>query len=241
MRRPLAPFLLAALLAAACRIEHAPPPDSFSSEALAAALAEGHSCGITSTTPLTGDGIGDLRIGRTAEEVAEACDIIREELWMPEGMPSRVLVVDLLRDTVSAELVDGRVWRLTLRKPGFFTMPDSLGVGIRLSRLIRTDGLTAAVGEGSLWAMSPRLCGLSFEVVRRAPPPPAAQSGTAALRRLPGETRIGRVLVTGCGVGDAAGDMDRMDRQMGGAPPRGNAPPDSTAPPRPGAVVPPPG
>ena len=86
---------------------------------------------------ITDEGIGELRIGATVESVRQKCDVVRDTtLIAAEGMPARKLAVVFSRDTVEAEIVDGRVWRIAVLAPRLRTA-DSLGVGTNLARLLQ--------------------------------------------------------------------------------------------------------
>lgn len=114
-----------------------------------------------------------------------------------EGHPAHIVMVDLARDTVEAEIVDDAVWRLAVRDPAFRTS-DSLGVGTPLSRLMEFDGARPLSGEGRLFVQVPDHCGLSFELSEPASSLPPGNRDEDALASLPQDTRVVEVLAFGC-------------------------------------------
>jgi hypothetical protein len=156
-----------------------------------------YSCGIAPETRLTETGIGDLQVGRPVAEVAERCHVLSDTTEIrQEGQPARIVTVDLGRDTVEAEAVDARIWRITLDRPAFRTA-DSLGVGTPLSRLLQYEGVRGMPGEDGLYVRMPVHCGLSFRLSGSGHGS-ASEWTPERLARLPGETHVGRVLVVGC-------------------------------------------
>jgi hypothetical protein len=120
-------------------------------------------CGVDPSPMLTGDGIGALRVGTPVDEVARACRVIRDATAPgPEGMSERRIVVDLGRDSVSAVVDSGRVWRVHVRTPAFRTA-DSLGVDTP-ARALRRSGAQVLTGEGAHYVRLPGHCGLSFRL-----------------------------------------------------------------------------
>jgi hypothetical protein len=193
-------FLLAAALctaATACRLERPGFADSIARrEAEAADRAP--ACGVSDSTTLTGTGIGDLRIGVPADTITRHCHVLTDTIVPgPEGQPSHELHVDLIRDTVIAEIVDDSIWRIDVTGRGFHTR-DGYGAGSTLEQLMHMSDLTSISGEGSLFALSPSHCGLSFRLAGPAPVPPSPQSGVKALKHTAGEVRVNKVLIVGC-------------------------------------------
>jgi hypothetical protein len=147
---------------------------------------------------LTESGIGELRVGRPVAEVAARCELLGDTTEIrAEGLPARIVTVDLGRDTVEAEAVDDRVWRIALEHPAFRTA-DSLGVGTPLSRLLRFEGARGMAGEDGLYLRLPTHCGLSFRLSDSGRGAALADPSPEMLRRLPADTRVDRVLVVGC-------------------------------------------
>lgn len=149
---------------------------------------------------LTGDGIGALRIGSSVEEIARACAILADTTEMDnEGGDQRVVYVQVGSDTVRSEVVADSVWRLTVERPVWKT-EEGVGVGTRIGRLLEWPEPRGLVGEGNLVVVSPRHCGLSFEVSASPYGDGLGASGwdAAALRQLPDTVRVTTVYVFGC-------------------------------------------
>jgi hypothetical protein len=114
-----------------------------------------------------------------------------------EGMPARKLTALFSRDTVVAEIVDGRVWRIALSSPLLRTT-DSLGVGTPLTRLLKLKNPRGLTGEGELFVVSPEHCGLSFRLSDAGPASHRGDWDRASLARLPQSTVVSEVLIVGC-------------------------------------------
>ena len=113
-----------------------------------------------------------------------------------EGMPARKLAVALSRDTVEAEIVDGRVWRIAVRTPRLRTR-DALGVGTSIGRLRQLKEPRGMMGEGQFFVASPQHCGMSFQVVN-AGPRARGDMDRAGLSRLSEAAVVSQVLIFGC-------------------------------------------
>jgi hypothetical protein len=160
--------------------------------------------GGTSSSPLctthriSGDGVGPLRIGMTVDSVSLVCAVARDTIVRDsEGMMSRVLSVPVGSDTVFAEVVDARVWRILVRSQGLFTA-DSLSVGSSIATLVELPSLNPMVGEGYLYVATPAHCGMSF---RLSVPPSTLKSGewtNAELQKLDPTVHVTRILLLGC-------------------------------------------
>jgi hypothetical protein len=148
-------------------------------------------CGIDERTVLTGDGIGDLRVGVPVERVMRTCRIVRDAVVQDtEGMPERRLVADLGRDSVTAVVGSNRVWRVHVRSPAFRTA-DSLGVGTPATAL-RRPGAKVLTGEGAHFVTLPSHCGLSFRLR-------GVEFGRVRTpAEIPAGATVGEVLVVGC-------------------------------------------
>lgn len=146
---------------------------------------------------ITGARVGALRIGMPADSIHEHCPVVRDTVRPDnEGNPARVMSVAVATDTVMAEIVDGRVWRIQVAEPGLYTA-DSIGVGTPVAQLLDIPDARAITGEGALFMVSPNRCGVSFELSSGYPPASRADPA-ALLRALPPSTVVVRVLVFGC-------------------------------------------
>jgi hypothetical protein len=154
-------------------------------------------CNTSRFAALTDEGIGALRISRAVSDIRNVCRVVRDTVVEDtEGNPQRELIVSLGQDTVVAEIVNDRVWRLSIRSGGIRTS-DSLGVGTRVSTIRRFPKVRVAMGEGGVYAMIPAHCGLSFQLAAN----PEARAGTKRddLRSYSDTASVVRVLVFGCG------------------------------------------
>ena len=147
---------------------------------------------------ITGEGIGSLRIGVTVSDIRKSCRVLRDTVELAdEGLPSRILTVDLGRDTLAAEVDSGRVWRIRVSQKRVQTS-DSLGVGTALSRLLTLPEVHGLVGENALYVVAPTRCGLSFRVTDPAEAAPKEEWTLSDLRKLPSATRVTEILIVGC-------------------------------------------
>jgi hypothetical protein len=147
----------------ACRGRDSAPAGDTSPPRAGATAAATATCGVDTTTTVTGEGIGALRVGAPVEDVARQCRVVRDATAPgPEGMPERRIVVAIGRDSVSAVVDSGRVWRLHVRTPAFRTA-DSLGVGTT-GPTLRRPGARVLAGEGAVFVTLPSHCGLSFRL-----------------------------------------------------------------------------
>jgi len=147
---------------------------------------------------ITDEGIGELRIGASIESIRQKCSVVRDTTVMgPEGMPARKLAVLFSRDTVEAEIVDGRVWRLAVLTPRLRTA-DSLGVGTTIGRLLQLKSPHGMTGEGAFFVASPAHCGKSFRLAIAEAGPAPGDLDRAGLARLPRSTAVNQVLIFGC-------------------------------------------
>lgn len=143
--------------------------------------------------PMSDSAAGPVRLGMTVESLRARCPGTRDSTGLgDEGATTRSLLVPVAGETIDASIVAGRVWRIAVTSPGVRTA-DSLGVGTPLSRLLALPGARGIAGEGRAFVVADRPCGLSFQLdVDRA-------LAAGEIGRLPGGTRVKRVLVTGCG------------------------------------------
>lgn len=174
------------------------PDSAYVEETQRTAGVEQETC--DSTSLVTGNGVGALRIGADSASLRLRCRIARSyEAEDEEGTSTRYLDVDFGRDTIRAELDDvGAVWRIEVDSPRFVSA-DSLGVGKPLSRLLNIPGLSGAEGEGSLYVMSENRCGLSFRLGYTIPDGDHRDTWTLEhLADIEGDPAVSRILVFGC-------------------------------------------
>jgi hypothetical protein len=190
--------MAALLVLEACGGEPPPVPQP-GTESPAAAASPALDCGVTATTRVTENAIGALAIGEPVSEIVGACEVMRDTVEIrQEGQPARILTVNLLRDTVEAEVSEDRIWRIALDGPAFQTA-DSLGVGTPLARLLRHESVHGMPGEDGFYVRIPAHCGLSFRVEEEGKGFTAPNWTAEMLATLPPAAQVDRVLVVGCG------------------------------------------
>ena len=138
--------------------------------------------------------VGIIAIGDPVDSLRK-CSIVRDTVVSEdEGGKARMVSIALAADTIRAQIVDGRVWRIEVSSPGVRT-PESLGVGTPLGRLLEMSNPRGVSGEGRMFVRSPDHCGQSFEI-----PFPSIPRGdwTRHLAELPDTTHVIRVLVQRC-------------------------------------------
>jgi hypothetical protein len=158
---------------------------------------------------ITGDSVGSVRVGESVDSLKSRCTILRDTTQQGlEGMMERRILVDFQPDTLEAEIVDGKVWRLDVKSPAFRTA-DSLGVGTPLSGLLHLAGARGLVGEGVLAVVSPERCGLSFMLSGGIPARRVRSWDRNALSTLPASTKVREILVFGCRAANRPGSPAR--------------------------------
>lgn len=192
------PYLILRARNPGAKVERTVTP-SDSADRTAARISPG-GCGAPT---IAGGGVGNLRIGESVASVKARCPVLTDTSRRGlEGMPERRLTVDFGRDSLEAEIVDDKVWRLDISSPGFRTA-DSLGVGTPVGRLLRLREARGLVGEGVLVVVSPARCGVSFVLSGGIPRRRVQAWDSTALSALPTTTTVRKVLVLGCGSSDA--------------------------------------
>jgi hypothetical protein len=209
IRGLLAPVLAGALLAAclqACdRGGSTSGEDTSPAHAGPTTAVTAPTCAVGARTPLTGEGIGALRVGATVDEVGRACRILRDTTGLrAAAMPERTILVDLGRDSVLAVIVADRVWRVHVPSPRFRTA-DSLGVGTPASAL-RRPAAEVLAGEGAVFVRLPSHCGLSFRLRG------ATLGRVSTPAQIPDSAVVDEVLAVGCSAGPGAPPVRRRPR-----------------------------
>ncbi len=170
-------------------------PDARSGEPVTADTVGAASGSAPPDGPLiTGTGVGCVRIGAPVEDVRRECDVVGDTTLHLEGQPQPALQVALEGDTVIAEAVDDRIWRIRIVSPGLSTA-DSLHVGTPVRDLADLPDAMVSWGEGQSFLIAPSHCGLSFAIDGL---PYRAQPWTAEeLASLEDSVRISMILITG--------------------------------------------
>jgi hypothetical protein len=171
------------------------PPRTEERTAAASAEADAAPCASGGGPVLTGAAVGGVAIRDEAEDVRRRCAVVGDTTLMLEGQPQPAMRVALGGDTIIAEVVEGRIWRIRVTSPGLATS-DSLRVGTPARRLAELPGAQVLAGEGQTFLISPAHCGLSFGL--EGVPVRARPMTTAELASLPDRVRVGAILVTGC-------------------------------------------
>lgn len=161
---------------------------------------EQRACNNGGSMMLSDSGIGAVRLGVDAAVVNAECWVWRDTVRTDaEGLPQRVLRVRLGPSALDAEVVDARVWRISI-SDSLLRTSDGLGVGSLLSELLAMPEATGRRGEGATYVRVPTYCGLSFQLdsVSARELRGGATLNPAALQRVAEVARVVRVLVTGC-------------------------------------------
>jgi len=198
-------ILLFAVIACEAKKEQPAPPPSVPETASTNTQTPSPARGSSTTRPSTcgeeiiaDEGIGQLRIGATVESIRQKCNVVRDATAPgAEGMPARRLAVALSRDTVEAEIVDGRVWRIAVHSRRLRTA-DSVGVGTTLARLLQLRNPRGMTGEGRFFVASPDHCGMSFQLANAGSAGRRGDLDSTGLARLPKSAAVSLVLVFGC-------------------------------------------
>jgi hypothetical protein len=147
------------------------------------------------------EGIGQLRIGTPVESLRQKCNVVRDTTVVgAEGMPARKVAVAFSRDTVEAEIVGGKVWRIAVTSPRLRTR-DAISVGTTIGRLRQLKEPRGMMGEGQLFVVSPQHCGMSFRLAGAGPRGQRGDLDRAGLFGLPEMTMVSQILVIGCHPG----------------------------------------
>jgi hypothetical protein len=156
------------------------------------------SCGVTSKTFLTDEGIGELKPGRSVPEIRRLCDVTNEGYMPgPEGQSEHMIAVRLGDLLVPVTIADNKVFRIDVRTPRFQTA-DSLGIDTPLHRIARMRGAQFAPGEDGVYGFVADHCGLSFRFSLPLRPPKGGQWTAATIDKDHGDAVVDRVLVVRC-------------------------------------------
>jgi hypothetical protein len=144
---------------------------------------------------LTGSGVGAVRIRTEVSDLPLGCPILKDTtLWM-EGQAQPAILIGVDSDTVTAEIVDGKIWRLRVLSPGLHTH-DSIAVGAPAAALAHLPDARIVAGEGSSFVIAEDShCGLSFALAGL----PFRASGWSArdLASMEGTVTVSEILITG--------------------------------------------
>ncbi len=157
-------------------------------------------CGVSESTRLTDEGIGDLTRGRSVSEVKRLCDVQGESQRRgADGQTRRVLTVEIGAEIIPAVVVDDKIFQIEINTPRFAT-DDSLGVDTPLRRIAQMRGAQFAPGEDGVYGFVAARCGLSFRFSLPLRPPAGGQWTVATIDRDHGDAAVDRVLVKRCAL-----------------------------------------
>jgi hypothetical protein len=158
---------------------------------------EAHRC--TGKLTLTGDGVGAVRVGSSVEAVRKACHVPVRKLKKGEAPPpANLLEIKIGMTPVQAEIAEGHVWRVIVDGGAFHTL-DKIGVDSPLSAVLATGGARANQTEGVIYATNAANCGVAFALDYKPRRGEDRDNWTAeGLGRLPPDTKVARVLMSGC-------------------------------------------
>ena len=178
-----------------CKAKNETSSASASSSTASTVNTPASSCG---EEVVTDEGVGQLRIGATVESIRQKCTVVRDTTAIgAEGMPARKVAVAFSRDTLEAEVVNGRVWRIAVLSPRLRTA-DSLGEGTTIARLLQLKTPRGMTGEGNFFVASPEHCGMSFRLSITGAGARHGDLDSAGLARLPKSVVVPEVLIFGC-------------------------------------------
>ena len=196
-------IVLCVLALAACDDdERAPARDSAAvrEDSIAvAALREACSVG---PAQVSGEGVGTVRLGMTADALRRRCETADTTFSLGEGQQEHGLAVRVGKARVVAMLGadsvggDSTVTRIIIGRRGA-TTTGGIGVGSNVTSLrLRHGRLCGLVGEGRIVAQAPSVPGVSFgtsaDYGELAPDPAALRAG-----ELPGRALITEIWVHG--------------------------------------------
>jgi hypothetical protein len=163
-----------------------------------ASRSEALTCGVTGKAVIGDDGVGELRVGRSVEDIRQSCEVISDsEEQGSEGMNERVLVVRIAGEPVRAVVTDNKVWRVEITSPRI-TTADSLGVDTPLRIIAAKRGARFHPGEDGVYGFVADHCALSFRFDVPLRPPRGSQWTPEAIDKAHGDAAVNKVLVTQC-------------------------------------------
>jgi len=155
----------------------------------------------TAPTPITGQGIGPVRIGARVSAVANACDTRDTAITLGEGLAERSHSIDVGGGrlvAISTGTADTSVARIIVRDPVFRTA-KGIHTGSTVAALRAAHGnLCATVDEGNVVAFAQDIPGVSFET---SVAPAELHGGASAVERdasvIPDAVTIAAIWITG--------------------------------------------
>ena len=148
---------------------------------------------------LTGNGVGELRIGRAIDEVRSRCRITHDAIELDEeAQPQRTMTVVTAYGDLLVAVDSGRIWRITPTASTIRTA-DSLGVGSNITDLLNSSSGKGFEGEGALYVVLKKQCGLSFRLAYDIPYADHREKWRLTdLQRIPKSVKVDQVFAVGC-------------------------------------------
>jgi len=156
----------------------------------------------------SGKGLDVLVVGRPIPKLGSKKLVYDRTEWDDEAMPQRVIGVRIYNQVIRAEIDDGKVWRLTISRPGIRTKYGGVGVGDPVKGFAKKIDFEVIIGPGGDLVLIPKHeCGLSF-LTNMSPDSDGllATWDSKALAVLPKNIVVRAILVTGCSSTGSAGN-----------------------------------
>lgn len=164
----------------------------------AASQPEARDCGVTGNAVISDDGVGELRIGRSADDIRRLCDVIADSNEQgSEGMKERVVIVRIAGEPVRATITDDEIRRVEITSPRMRTS-DSLGVDTPLRVIATRRGARFEPGEDGVYGFVADHCALSFRFAVPLRPPRGSDWTAEAIDKAHGDAAVNKVLITQC-------------------------------------------
>jgi hypothetical protein len=166
-------------------------------------------CGVSRSTKLTDQGVGDLQIGRPVSEVKRLCNVVSDfHRTTADGRNERIVTIQTINlhpstdptgsEIMVAQVANDRIASIEI-STARFTTSDSLGVDTPLRRIARMRGAQFAPGEDGVYGFVGEHCGLSFRFSLPLRPPKGGEWTVAAIDKDHGDATVDKVLVKKCG------------------------------------------
>ena len=148
---------------------------------------------------VSGRGIGDLIIGQVPPPLSGERLVSRQWQEDENGERYERLKVSVGGIPVDAEVYDGRIWRISIMRPGLSTQ-DGSQVGDSVQKLIHANrSLRRELGPGpSLVLVPENFCGISYMTDADMPESVMQNPNSKLPTRFAKDSRIRRIFVTGC-------------------------------------------
>lgn len=156
-------------------------------------------CNCHAGTVISGDAVGDLVIGQPPPKDNLGRLVSRHWLNDENGKKYEMLSIKIHGRQVDAEIHDGRVWRISIERPGLQTR-DGVAVGANAAIVLQMNSSIAPeIGPGpSMFLIPANSCGISymtdFEFGENIPEKLTRATALSMLRA----SRVISIFVVGC-------------------------------------------